>query len=175
MAELISKNGKANPRIDLTPMVDLGFLLITFFIFTTSLSEAKTMEIQMPVEEGEPTELPHHTAMTIFLGKEHKIFYYSGMDAMNNNFEQLAETNFKPAGIRQALLAHVHQVKQAYSEGLKGSSEKDFPFVIIKAGNQSEYSDLVNLLDELMISNIGNYALMDMDPSEEKAIAGRIL
>lgn len=174
MAEIISKNGKGNPRIDLTPMVDLGFLLITFFIFTTSLSEPKTMEIQMPVE-GEPTKLAHHTAMTIFLSKAHKIFYYSGTDAMNNNFEHLAETDFTPAGIRQALLAHAWQVTQAYAEGLKGSSAKDFPFVIIKAGDKSEYSDLVNLLDELMISNIASYALMDMEPAEEKAIAGRML
>ena len=181
MAEIIAKNTnsgskharKANPRIDLTPMVDLGFLLITFFIFTTSLSEPHTMEMQMPAD-GEGTALAHHTAMTILLNKNHQVLYYSGVDAMDNKFENLTETNFNNSGIRNALLNHTQNVKQAFADGLKGSTAKDFPFVIIKAGKQSDYGDLVNLLDELMICNIESYALMDTTPDEDKEMAKRI-
>lgn len=181
MAENIAKNAcaggrqgrKANPRIDLTPMVDLGFLLITFFIFTTSLSEPRNMEIQMPAEGFPPTELAHHTAMTIFLSKDHKLLYYTGTDAMNRQFAKLTETGFNDTGIRTALMTHTANVKKAIAEQLKGSSKKDFPFVIIKASHKSDYGDLVNLLDELTISNIGGYALVDMTPDEEKEMARR--
>ncbi len=181
MAEIIAKTNnkcgrqgpKPSPRIDLTPMVDLGFLLITFFIFTTSLSEPRNMEIQMPAEGGPPTELAHHTAMTIFLSNHHHLLYYSGMDAMNNQFDKLTETGFNNDGIRNALLNHAANVKKAIASRLKGSSVNDLPFVIIKAGPKSDYGDLVNLLDELMITNTGNYALMDLTMDEAKEIESR--
>lgn len=168
MAEIIASTGRhANPRIDLTPMVDLGFLLITFFIFTTTLSEPRTMDINMPMD-GEPMPLPHHTAMTVFLGKDHKLFYYSGIDAMNSNFKKLEKTDF--TSIRNALFNHAANIKMAYANGLKGSSKNDFPFIIIKASAESQYSDLVNLLDELSITDTGNYALMDITAEEENEI-----
>ena len=174
MAEIISnKNRKSTPRIDLTPMVDLGFLLITFFVMTSSLSKPKTLDLQMPAEGGTSTEIPHHTAMTIFLGSQHQLYYLTGIDAMNNAFEKMTQTTFRANGIRKALLDHEAHVRKAFAEGLKGSTNHDRPFILIKAGETSQYSDLVDLLDELAIVNISDYALLDMDPVEEKAIAFR--
>lgn len=171
MAEITVKNsgtaGRGNPRIDLTPMVDLGFLLITFFIFTTTLTVPKTMDINMPVE-GPSMPLAHHTAMTIFLGKNHKLYHYSGTDAMNSEYEKLQQTDFLT--IRKALFEHAANVKQAIAMGLKGSKKDDFPFVIVKASAESQYADLVNLLDELSITNMGNYALVDISAEEERAL-----
>ena len=168
MAELIVKStgsaSRGNPRIDLTPMVDLGFLLITFFIFTTTLSVPKTMDINMPVE-GPSMPLAHHTAMTIYLGKDHKLYHYSGTDAMNSVYEKLQQTDFHT--IRKALFDNAANVKSAYINGLKGSKKDDFPFVIVKASAESQYADLVNLLDELNITNMGNYALVDISAEEE--------
>lgn len=170
MAELISpKNKKGAPRIDLTPMVDLGFLLVTFFVMTSRLSAPSITDIHMPVD-GPPTEIPDFTAMTIYLGDAHKIFYLTGRNAMNNEFDKLQQTSFKAKGIRAALIAHKISVKESIERGLKGSSRRDFPFIIIKAGKESEYSDLVDLLDELAISNMQNYALVDINDKEESII-----
>ncbi len=175
MAEIISnKNKKGSPRIDLTPMVDLGFLLITFFVFTSSMSKPKTMDIKMPAIGGAPTEIAHHTAMTIFLVKAHALYYYSGIDAMNHSYEKLQQTTFAKNGIRNALITHVANVKNAFISGLKGSTQHDFPFIIIKPGRDSEYSDLVDLLDELTIAGIRNYALVDLESKEEKSLESKL-
>lgn len=171
MAEIMSSNSKkSNPRIDLTPMVDLGFLLITFFVFTANLNKPNTMDIFMPHEGGTPTEIPHHTAMTIFLGKEHQLFYLTSYDAMQNDFDKLTRTNFRNTGIRQALLQHTVSVKMAYAQHLKGSTSHDAPFILIKPDATSQYSDLIDLLDELAIANIHHYAIMDINHKESEAI-----
>ncbi len=175
MAEIVNaKSNKKAPRIDFTPMVDLGFLLITFFIFTTTLSEPRNLELQMPAEGFPPSEVPHHTAMTILIGKDHRLHYFSGTDAMEERFEYLQTTGFQRNGIRQVLLQHADNVHRSVEQHIDGSRQTDFPFVIIKAGKQADYSDLVNLLDELMITHIEHYALTDMSAKEEFAIQKRI-
>src|SRR3954470_21323321 len=79
----VKKGKKLSTRIDLTPMVDLGFLLITFFMFTTTLAKPKTMEINMPnkekIDEKDQTKVKESTAMTILLSKEHRVYYYEGI------------------------------------------------------------------------------------------------
>ncbi|HOZ50529.1 MAG TPA: biopolymer transporter ExbD [Chitinophagaceae bacterium] len=174
MAEIISnKNRKSNPRIDFTPMVDLGFLLITFFIMTSRLSEPMSIDLQMPKEGGTQTKIPHHTAMTIYLGAAHQLYYYTALDAMNSDFSKLKTSNFLSSGIRTALLEHSSNVKAAFKNGLKGSTDHDLPFILIKASKNSQYADLVNLLDELAISNIRDYAIVDLELSEEAELEKR--
>jgi biopolymer transport protein ExbD len=80
----VKKGKKLSTRVDLTPMVDLGFLLITFFMYTTTMSKPKTMQINMPykddvVKPEEETKIKESTAMTILLSKDHRIYYYEGI------------------------------------------------------------------------------------------------
>src|SRR6202041_3220392 len=79
----VKKGKKLSTRIDLTPMVDLGFLLITFFMYTTTLAKPKTMEINMPFKDPNVLEPPNKvkssTALTVLLSKDHRIFYYEGI------------------------------------------------------------------------------------------------
>src|SRR6201986_4690536 len=80
----VKKGKKLSTRIDLTPMVDLGFLLITFFMFTTTLAKPKTMEINMPYKDPnlkieDQNKIKNSVALTILLSKNHRIFYYEGM------------------------------------------------------------------------------------------------
>src|SRR3982750_1712629 len=94
----VKKAKKLSTRVDMTPMVDLGFLLITFFIFTATMSTPKGMKLSMPKDVDDPkkqNEAKESGALTIMLGKGNQVYYYEGqlkVDAAGNNFVQ---TTFK--------------------------------------------------------------------------------
>src|ERR1700754_439199 len=110
----VKKAKKLSTRVDMTPMVDLGFLLITFFIFTATMSSPTTMDLNMPKEsdQKDETKIKQSGALTILLGKNDQVFYYEGEllpDASN-----FKSTTFK--GIRDEIInkrkevikSHVH-------------------------------------------------------------------
>jgi biopolymer transport protein ExbD len=160
---LPQKQGKRRkltpPRIDLTPMVDLGFLLITFFILTTTMTEKKVMEIYMPVN-GTPSALPYTSALTIIPASRHRIQYYEGFFK-----EEVKETNYK--GIRDVIIA-----KQNMLKTLPGtfSAEAHKLHVIIKPHELSQYEDLVKVLDEMLICDVPYYTIDDITKGEVDVI-----
>src|ERR1700741_439227 len=97
------KGKKMSTRVDFTPMVDLGFLLITFFMLTTTLNKPQTMEINMPVKDKIPEEevnkIKESQAMTLILGDKNRIYYYMGITD-----PKVEATNFGKDGIRKILL-----------------------------------------------------------------------
>lgn len=177
------KTKKMSTRVDLTPMVDLGFLLITFFMLTTTLIKPQTMEISMPskdkVAEGQETKVKASKAITIVLGKNDKVYYYFGTRENNVN-PKVMETNFGPDGIRKVLLERNIEVmkkvaelkeqkskKQISEDTLKArvsklKGGKETPVVLIKASDNATYNNLVDILDEMQICNIGKYAIVDV-------------
>jgi biopolymer transport protein ExbD len=166
MAELeqkqVGKKGKKkgrkkmSTRIDLTPMVDLGFLLVTFFMLTTTFSKPQTMEINLPVKpKGEVTEeeqnaLKASKAFNIIVDGENKLFWYRGLP--HEAVEPLTETNYSAEGIRKVLLE-------------RNSTIADM-VVLIKPTNEANYKNVVDILDEMNISNIKRYALVDITPDD---------
>src|SRR6187455_386900 len=73
---------KASTHIDMTPMVDLAFLLLTFFMLTTTFSKPKTMDITMPVKDKpqvEGTKFPASLTMNVLLTENDRIIWYMGM------------------------------------------------------------------------------------------------
>src|SRR5690606_24999279 len=120
MAEIQGK-GKGTPRVDLTPMVDLNLLLITFFMLATTLSKPKAMEINMPFKEDKvesQSKVKESAALTILLGKDHKIWYYEGIGSSENP-PQLKLTSFKPdGGIRDVLIQKLKDVQQYKNQGV---------------------------------------------------------
>jgi len=147
---------KMSTRIDLTPMVDLGFLLVTFFMLTTTFSKPQTMEINLPVKpktevrEDEENSLKASKALTILIGEDNKIYWYVGL--ATEPIEGLAETNFSSEGIRKILLE-------------KNSTIRDM-VVLIKPTDDAVYKNVVDILDEMNISNIKRYALVDIAPED---------
>lgn len=143
---------KMSTRIDLTPMVDLGFLLVTFFMLTTTFSKPQTMEINLPVKpkgeivEEEQNALKASKAVTILIGEDNKLFWYLGL--ATGPIEGPNETNFSADGIRKVLLE-------------KNSTIRDM-VVLIKPTDDSVYKNVVDILDEMNISNIKRYALVDI-------------
>jgi len=177
MAEIQEKSGgkkggkkgkKLSTRIDLTPMVDLGFLLITFFIFTTTMAKPKTMEINMPVdekkvEEKDKNKVKDYTAMTILLSKEHRVYYYTGIADDPMSPPDLKVTYFQNKnGIRDAIIDLKKRVYEERNNGAPGHNPKDEPVILIKPAENSEYADMVNILDEMQINGITTYALIDI-------------
>lgn len=168
MAEIQEKGGgggkggkkrskKQSTKIDMTPMVDLGFLLLTFFILTTTFSKPQTMEISMPVKpknQEEQSELKASNALTLLLAENDKIYWYAGLpDAPTAPGVQT--TDFSPKGVRKLLLDR--------------KSNPDL-VVLIKPMEKSRYKNMVDLLDEMNITESNKYAIVDVDPRDEKLV-----
>lgn len=187
---------KMSTRVDFTPMVDLGFLLITFFMLATTLSKPQTMEVALPskekVKEADQTTIKASRAVTILLGKDDKVYYYEGTRE-NDVDPVLVQTNFSPKGIRQFLITKNYDVMvkvrelNAEKESKKLSdkafekrkdeiiADKKAPIVIIKGTEESSYKSLIDVLDEMAICNIGRYAILDIDPFDLELLAKKSL
>ena len=153
----VKKSKKLSTRVDLTPMVDLGFLLITFFIFTTTMSQPTAMKLFLPkdVEEKDQNKLKASGALTIMLAKDNNVFYYEGELAPDgSNFKS---TNFK-------------DIRNIIINKKKTTDSKDF-MVVIKPGPLSTYKNTVDILDEMQINDVKRYAMVDIADVELKLIA----
>ena len=199
MAEIIDSGGggkskgkkrakKHGARIDMTPMVDLGFLLLTFFVLTSQFSKPKTMEINMPVDSENTTKVDSSTAMTILLTENNdKIYYYYGMFKPQTSI--LKTTNYAKDGLRKVFLkrnekviAQVKELKEKLSKGeiadttykrlaIAAKGDKKAVFVIVKADEKSKYKNVIDVIDELsLVADIGKYAIVDISPAEKELI-----
>lgn len=171
----VKKGKKLSTRVDLTPMVDLGFLLITFFMLTTTLSKPKTMQINMPYKDDnevieEETKIKESTALTVLLSKKHRVYYYEGMATDPESAPEVMLTSFKnPDGIRDVIINKKDKVA-----GLRRSGQlnaKDKTTVLIKPDTNSTYEDMVNILDEMAINDIRVYAIVDITDVDREFIA----
>ncbi len=182
MAEMQVKEGgggkgkpkKMSTRVDLTPMVDLGFLLITFFMLTTTLSKPQIMALVMPdkdvkLEDLEPVK--EGKVLTLLLGANDKVYWYEGItDA------KLDSTDYSAEGLRKVILNKMDKVKGQYGlEDYKDVKTKEdrkgsFINVIIKPTKESRYKNLVDALDEMSITKVRYYVILDVSELEEKFI-----
>ena len=142
----VRKGKKLSTRVDLTPMVDLGFLLITFFIFTTTMSRPKALLLNLP-KDGPATIAKASHVITLILGKNDKVFYYEGEDPA-----KMQPSDFR--GIRTVLLDKKRRTDTAFFQ------------VILKPTKDASYKNTVSILDELLIDEIRHYAFVEIDPSE---------
>ena len=167
----VKKGKKLSTRIDLTPMVDLGFLLITFFMFTTTLAKPKTMEINMPykdetMKDEEKNKIKNSVALTLLLSKNHRIYYYEGIGDDPNKAPDIKVAYFTPTkGIRDVIIGKKKMVDDMKRAG--SLTQKDETTVLIKPDSTSTYSDLVNILDEMNINDIRVYAIIDISDIEQ--------
>jgi biopolymer transport protein ExbD len=164
----VRRSKKLSTRVDLTPMVDLGFLLITFFIFTTTMSSPKVMKLVMPDDTKPgvpPINVGQSTALTVIPLDANRIFYYHGdlESALKSN--TYGVTNYSVTNG----LGQIVRTKQAALDGVKAGKSKDL-VLMVKPAPESNYQCLVNVLDEVLINEVKHYAIMDLT-TEEKDIA----
>lgn len=150
----VKKGKKLSTRVDLTPMVDLGFLLITFFIFTTTVSQPTSMNLNMPKDTKDPnlnTKVKESGSLTLMLGKGNVIYYYYGNDPAT-----MQTTGYK-------------DVRKIILEKKRTTPAEDL-FIIIKPDKDATYKNAVDILDEMDINDIGRYAMVDPTPDEYSKI-----
>lgn len=167
------RSKKSNPGVDLTAMVDLAFLLITFFILTTTLSKPQSMDLALPdkdqdIKQDPPPETPAWRTMTVILGKDNKLVYYIGQTKEPLEGTPKLET-YGGKGIRKVILAKQEDVK-ARVASLGGDVEKDGLTILIKATKSSNYKNLVDILDEMAITKTKVYAIVDTTPEDLKML-----
>jgi biopolymer transport protein ExbD len=207
MAEIIQeekggKKGKPkkhSTHIDMTPMVDLMCLLITFFMLTTAFSKPKVMEITMPEKDqkDKPKEqqvkVPAERTYNILISGNDKIYWYQGLIEKDKPVPELHKTNYSKDGLRKVLLAKNKdvfiKVAELKDKVIKGElkmadstltrkikeikrSDKKGPIVLIKADDKAKYKNIVDVIDEMAIANVASYAVVDMSPEEIKLIEG---
>ncbi|TGD78304.1 ExbD/TolR family protein [Hymenobacter wooponensis] len=150
---------KMSTKIDMTPMVDLAFLLLTFFMLTTTFSKPTVMQVTMPVKEKEPNKDPvvlkASDAFTVLLGENNKLYYYEGLlDATTK--PELKLSSYDANGIRKILLDR-HRANPG-------------TVVLIKPDDKSNYKNMVDILDEMNITDQKKYALVDISKADQDLI-----
>jgi len=153
----VKKSKKLSTRVDLTPMVDLGFLLITFFIFTTTMSQPTAMRLFLPKDTDKPEEqnkVKASGALTLLLGQNDVVYYYEGELAPD-------ASNFKTTTFKE--------VRDVIINKKKSTDPQDF-VVVIKPNAESTYKNAIDALDEMTINDVKRYALVDISPVEDQLI-----
>jgi biopolymer transport protein ExbD len=147
----------------MTPMVDLGFLLITFFVMTIELSKPTVMDLKMP-KDGPPIDLGNSNALTVLLDKSNKLFYYHGdwHNTMAKN--EIYETSFSFSNGLGNIIREKQKwldMNQANKEGRAGL------MLLIKADDNANYESIVKALDEVAINQIKKYAIVKLSLAEK--------
>lgn len=146
---------KHNLKIDMTPMVDLGFLLISFFVITTELSKPTTMDLLMP-KDGKPMDLGLSDALTILLDNDNTIWYYHGSWEEAEKNGSIVRTNFSGSNdIRNVITA-----KQKWLDIYNKQEGRNGLMLLVKPASGASYKNIVDVLDEVSINQVKKYALM---------------
>jgi biopolymer transport protein ExbD len=207
MAEIIQAEGKQkggkkkakkfSTHIDMTPMVDLMCLLITFFMLTTAFAKPKAMEITMPEKKDDPNveapKIEANRTINILMSGDDQIYYYFGVADPKAPLPDLIKTDYSKDGIRKMLLQRNKIVFKAVTElrekVIKGEevmadstltrrikelkkSDKEAPIILIKADEKAKYRNIVDIIDEMAICTVANYAVVDISPLEIQMLNG---
>lgn len=186
MAEITENNSKGgkkrarkqSTRIDMTPMVDLAFLLLTFFVLTSTFTKPKAIELALPADTGEPSKIKR--GLTFLLTKDNRVFYYKGEfilpgDAEGRKPTELTETNFSKVhnlllGENKLAIARKKEItKEGAAKGLSDSTiakqvnemmaRPEVVTVLVKTDAEATYQNAVDMLDELKICDVGKRVL----------------
>lgn len=148
---------KMSTKIDMTPMVDLAFLLLTFFLLTTTFNKPKTMEVNMPDkvdDETQQTKINENDILNLVLAEDNKIFWWVGLEPPVN------QTNYSKDGVRKVILQHTRANPKM--------------MVLIKPKDESRYENMVNILDEMDITDTKRYAIVEYSPDDKAIITGNM-
>lgn len=188
---------KQSTRVDMTPMVDLAFLLLTFFVLTATFSKPKSMELTFPAPPEKIEDMPPiKNGITFLLSKDDRIFYYEGEFRAEANDKGpktvLAELNFSQSSLHKYLLdknKKMHDQIRALDEQHKNKQLPDSTYkrlvkerkadkesftYLIKTDDKATYKNVIDIIDELNINVVGKYVMVDMLKSEMDLINEKV-
>lgn len=158
------RKSHGTPHIDMTPMVDLGFLLLTFFVLTTSMSTPSTMPVIFPVddetEQTKPDKVAESKILNVLVSGNDKMYWYFRSDEV-----ELNNVTYGENGIRKLVLKQQKEVQRKFP------NDEDPLIVLIKTNLDARYQNMVDLVDEMNITEQGKYMLVDITPEEVALIA----
>lgn len=166
----VKRMTRHNLKIDMTPMVDLGFLLITFFVITAQLSEHRAMNIITP-KDGANTPLAMSDALTILPSANNTVYYYQGMwqEALKNG--AVHQVNY--AG-ENSLRKTILRIMAELDADPKSKEKRNGLMMVIKPDKSATYKNIVDILDEVTINQVKKYALVSITPEEAAWLEKRI-
>ncbi len=164
---------KMSTRVDMTPMVDLGFLLITFFMLATTMSKPTSMSLAVPdktEDQEKPTEpLKASKVLTLFMGANDDVYYLDGIAADDDKAPTELKTTRYGFDLRSVIFASQKRINAANPKDKDGNEAF---VVVIKPTEVSTYKNMVDVLDEMAITKTKRYALVDALTDAEKKVLG---
>jgi biopolymer transport protein ExbD len=161
---------KGSTRVDLTAMVDLGFLLITFFMLATTMNKPKTMEINKPIDDpkdAKPPEIPMSKTLSLLLGDNDKVYWYVSPDKGSSTDKiEMDSVDYSANGVRRIVKRRQKEVMEKY-----GADKKDELFVMIKPLPGSKLKNTVDVLDEMSINDVKRYAILAANDPIDSLVA----
>jgi biopolymer transport protein ExbD len=153
---------KHSTRVDMTPMVDLAFLLITFFMLTTTFSKPQSMQLNMPdkSDNKETQASKASESLTLILYKDNKILWFQGLAEE----AKLEEADYSSESLRKLIMEKTAAVG-------KDAEGKNKIVIIVKPLEESKYKNVVDVLDEMNITLSQRYAIVDLMPAEKELVA----
>jgi biopolymer transport protein ExbD len=143
------KKRRVSVRIDMTPMVDVAFLLLTFFMLTTTMNRPQTMEINLPPDSKVKVELAASNLLTLLVNEKGDMYYYIGMGTE-------PPTKIPFADLRKTLAQKVQDNPKLVT--------------LIKIDRKGKYHMMVDIMDELNLANITRFSLAPMLPEDVKKL-----
>jgi biopolymer transport protein ExbD len=142
------KSKRLGIRIDMTPLVDVAFLLLTFFMLTTSMARPQTMEINLPPDENVKVEIAESNLMTLRVNEKGQVFWNLGLDA-----PQPIEFAKLRGFIRERAQANPRLV------------------TLVKIDPKAKYEMMVNIMDELNLADMQRFSIARMTEQDQKLLA----
>ncbi len=152
----------------MTPMVDLGFLLLTFFVLTTTMSTPKSMPIVMPekpkedMPKEEDTKVAQSKVLTFLAADNNRLFWYRREGDAADAETQLNMTTYAAEGVRKV----IKEQRQLINAQWTTDKDKDPSIVLIKVSNDAVFKNMVDLLDEMSIVEQKKYMIVEITPEE---------
>lgn len=167
-----ARSKKMSTRVDLTAMVDLGFLLITFFMLATTFNKPKTMEIVKPAKDDDKKveEPPIKMSKTVnfLLGNNDKVFWYVSPDEIDEKTSlELDSVDYSANGVRKIIQRRIKEVHEQWTDTTN-------LFVMIKPLPGSKYKNIVDILDEMTINNVKTYAILKPNDPVDSLVCVKI-
>jgi len=163
---------KLSLKIDMTPMVDLGFLLITFFIYTTTISSPAVTELYMPIDKpvNTSTNIGESNVLTALLDDTNRIFYYEGSWESAKRENKIFETDYSV----KTGLGNIIRRKQKVLENNENFPEgKEGLMLLIKPSSKAIYRNVIDMLDEALINELKKYTIIEPNPEEKMFLKSR--